>query len=90
MIAIKNQSGSIAIRFRSQNRIPVLPVKSIHGCFLQRKSFQSLSFFSENLSKDPANRIRKVRALLHLQDTPEKYNRVRDLFTHGAAGIDLN
>jgi hypothetical protein len=31
MIAIKNQSGSIAIRFLSQNRIPVLPVKPMDG-----------------------------------------------------------
>jgi hypothetical protein len=41
-IAIKTQSGSIAIRFSSQNRIPVLPVKSIHERFLPGK-FLSLA-----------------------------------------------
>jgi len=31
MIAIENQSVSIAIRFLSKNRIMVIPVESIHG-----------------------------------------------------------
>jgi hypothetical protein len=40
MIAIENRSGKISNRFSLRNRIPIFPVKSIHGCFHQGKIFQ--------------------------------------------------
>jgi hypothetical protein len=48
MIAIKNQSGSIAIRFWSKNRIPDLSVKSIHDVFYRAENENRCSV--ENLS----------------------------------------